>query len=80
MDHFYLDCTGLNYEGVLDIQISLKDSGIESNISTGSLCVHTTTEYFRLVKPDLQTRILDKGEQTFAAQMSDAFKAEQWNK
>ena len=80
MEYFYLDCTGLNYKDILDIQITLKDVGIESNISTGSLCVHTTPEHFRSVKPDLQTRILDKGEQTFAAQMRDAFKVEQWNR
>ena len=80
MDYFYLDCTGLNYEGVLDIQISLKDNGVESNISTGSLCVHTTPEHFISVRPDLQIRILKKGEQTYAAETIDAFKAEGWNK
>lgn len=80
MEQFYLDCTGLTLNSVLQIQSDLNAHAIESNISTGSLCVHTTPEHFRSVKPDLQNRILQKGEKPYSEEMKNAFKAEQWNR
>jgi len=76
MDTFYLDCGGMTYPEVVALQKLLAEGGINSYVSTGSLCVHTTRETFLGRFPHLQGRVRSSGEKMFAESWTAAAKEE----
>ena len=63
-------------EDAKKLQEELEKQGIDSNISTGSICVHTNSEKLLSKFPELGNRVLEKNEKPLSQSVREAFKAE----
>lgn len=79
MNNFYLDCMGMVWDNIIALQSQLSEEGIGSNISTGSLCIHTTPEVFIEKHPELKHLVLKHNEQSSLASLQEVLREEKRN-